>query len=163
MKSISPRLVALHMNTVVTPLSCKLIEPRPGQYDFYLLDGLLAQAQAAHMDLVFLWLAKWKNGISSYVPVRVKRDTWKYRRGIVRGRSVGILSLFDHAMREAAADVRGGDVAHPCRGRATEYRTDVAGGKRSWVAGRQPRPLARSQPGVCRAGPGAAAALFDGA
>lgn len=103
MKPIWPRLEAMHLNTVVTPLSWELIEPRPGQYDFHLLDGLLAQARAAHMHIVFLWLATWKNGMSSYAPVWVKRDTGKYRRVIVRGRPVEILSPFDRATRAADA------------------------------------------------------------
>lgn len=103
MKPIWPRLRAMHLNTVVTPLSWELIEPRPGQYDFRLLDGLLAQARAAHMHLVFLWLASWKNGMSSYAPVWVKSNTRKYRRVIVRGRPVEILSPFDRATRAADA------------------------------------------------------------
>ena len=41
MKPIWPKLAAMGLNTVVTPLSWELIEPREGTYDFALVDGLL--------------------------------------------------------------------------------------------------------------------------
>src|ERR1700675_3107468 len=75
MKPLWPKLAAMGLNTVITPLSWELVEPREGTYDFALVDGLLAQARDAHERVVFLWLASWKNGMSSYVPVWVKQDT----------------------------------------------------------------------------------------
>jgi hypothetical protein len=44
MKPIWPRLAAMNLNTVVTPLSWELIEPTEGAFDFTLVDGLLAQS-----------------------------------------------------------------------------------------------------------------------
>ena len=68
MKPIWPRLAALGLNTVVTPLSWELVEPKEGSYDFTLVDGLIDQAREAHERIVLLWLASWKNGLSSYAP-----------------------------------------------------------------------------------------------
>ena len=68
MKPLWPRLAAIPLNTVVTPLSWELIEPAEGKYDFALVDGLLAQAREQHVRVVSLWLASWKNGMSSYPP-----------------------------------------------------------------------------------------------
>ena len=45
MKPIWPKLAALGLNSVVTPLSWELIEPVEGQYDFALVDGLIDQAR----------------------------------------------------------------------------------------------------------------------
>ncbi len=92
MKPIWPKLAGMGLNTVVTPLTWELIEPREGSYDFSLVDGLLQQARAAHQRVVFLWLASWKNGMSSYPPVWVKEDTSKFPRVMEKGREVEILS-----------------------------------------------------------------------
>src|SRR5271170_140192 len=92
MKPIWPGLAAMHLNTVVTPLSWELIEPQEGKFDFALVDGLLAQARAANERVVFLWLASWKNGMSSYAPVWVKQDTNRFPRVVEHGNEVEILS-----------------------------------------------------------------------
>ena len=78
MEPMWQRLAAAGLNTVVTPLSWELIEPSEGTYDFALVDGLLKQARAQHLHIVFLWLASWKNGMSSYPPLWVKQDTVRF-------------------------------------------------------------------------------------
>jgi beta-galactosidase GanA len=82
MKPIWPQLAAMGLNTVVTPLSWELVEPEEGTYDFTLVDGLLEQARQQHQRIVFLWLATWKNGVSSYAPVWVKKNTHRFPRVI---------------------------------------------------------------------------------
>jgi beta-galactosidase GanA len=101
MKPFWPKLTALGLNTVVTPLSWELIEPTEGSYDFTLVDGLLDQARAAHQRIVFLWLASLKNGMSSYAPVWVKQDTRRFPRIVERNNQVEILSPMAAATQEA--------------------------------------------------------------
>lgn len=103
MKPLWPKLAGMGLNTVVTPLSWELIEAREGQFDYALVDGLLQQARAAHERIVFLWLASWKNGMSSYAPVWVKQDTKRFPRMVVRGREVEVLSPMAQATQEADA------------------------------------------------------------
>jgi beta-galactosidase GanA len=103
MKPIWPKLSSLGLNTVVTPLSWELIEPEEGRYDFTLVDGLLQQARQSHQRIVFLWLATWKNGVSSYAPLWVKRDTHRFPRVIERGAAVETLSPQGTATQEADA------------------------------------------------------------
>ena len=91
------------LNTVVTPLSWELIEPIEGKYDFTLVDGLLAQAREAHERIVFLWLASWKNGMSSYAPVWVKQDTKRFSRVVLKGQEIELLSPASAATQKADA------------------------------------------------------------
>ncbi|MBV8807673.1 MAG: beta-galactosidase, partial [Acidobacteriaceae bacterium] len=49
MKPIWPRLAAIPLNTVLTPLSWELIEPEEGKYDFALVDGLIQQARESNL------------------------------------------------------------------------------------------------------------------
>ena len=103
MEPIWPKLEALGLNTVVTPLSWELIEPEEGKYDYTLVDGLLKQARVSHQKIVFLWLASWKNGMSSYAPLWVKKDTKRFPRVIAKGNEVEVLSPQGAATQEADA------------------------------------------------------------
>ncbi|MGA2851311.1 MAG: DUF5597 domain-containing protein [Terracidiphilus sp.] len=103
MKPIWPKMAAMGLNTVVTPLSWELIEPTKGKFDFLLVDGLLAQARNEHEKIVFLWLASWKNGMSSYPPAWVKGDTRRFPLEVERGSEVEILSPMSAATQEADA------------------------------------------------------------
>jgi beta-galactosidase GanA len=104
MKDIWPRLAATPMNTVLTPLSWELIEPQEGKYDFALVDGLLEQARQNRLKVVFLWLASWKNGMSSYAPLWVKRDTRRFPRAALKESGIGeVLSTFGEATMQADA------------------------------------------------------------
>jgi beta-galactosidase GanA len=81
--------------------------PTPeGKYDFTLIDGLLAEARGQRMHIVFLWLAAWKNGMSSYAPVWVKQDTKRFPRVMLHNNEADILSTiaqFSDATRDADA------------------------------------------------------------
>lgn len=104
MKPIWPRLNAMHVNTVLTPVSWELIEPEEGKFDFALVDGLIADARANDLRLVFLWFGSWKNTFSSYAPGWVKRDTKRFPRVLMRdGRPTERLSPFNEASQKSDA------------------------------------------------------------
>lgn len=97
-----PRLVELGLNTVLAPVYWDLIEPAEGQFDFSLVDGLLADARKHNLRLVLLWFGAWKNSMSCYVPGWVKRDQERFPRcESSAGKGLEILSPLDDANLEA--------------------------------------------------------------
>lgn len=98
-----PRLKAAGLNTVIAPLSWEQIEPVEGQFDFANVDALIEDAREQDLKLMFLWLASWKNGISSYEPVWVKSDTERFPLAKTpEGKSLPILTT--QGAQTAAAD-----------------------------------------------------------
>jgi len=78
MKPIWERLAKANINTVLAPVSWELIEPKEGEFDFHLVDGMIEAARRHNLHLVFLWFGSWKNGASTYVPGWVKKDQERF-------------------------------------------------------------------------------------
>jgi beta-galactosidase GanA len=98
MEPIWKQVKTLHFNTLLTPLSWELIEPKEGSFDFALVDSLIVRARQENLHLVFLWLASWKNGMSSYMPSWVKENYKKYPRvKIGNGQTMEVLSTLSAA------------------------------------------------------------------
>jgi hypothetical protein len=104
MKPIWPRLTAMRLNTVLAAVSWAQLEPAPGKFDYTLADGLVRDARANNVRLVFLWFGSWKNTWSSYAPDWVKRDFEKYPRVQLRnGTASERLTPLNDANRDADA------------------------------------------------------------
>lgn len=104
LKPIWPRLQAMHLNTVLAPVSWALLEPEEGKFDYTLVDGVIQAARANSLHLVLLWFGSWKNTWSSYAPGWVKRDYRRFARVQLRnGAGTERLSPFSDACREADA------------------------------------------------------------
>lgn len=90
-----PKLKAMHLNTVLAPVSWELIEPQEGKFDWSSVDTLIRDARANNMKLVLLWFGAWKNNMSTYVPSWVKRNQERFPRAqLPNGQGVEILSAF---------------------------------------------------------------------
>ncbi len=104
MEPIWPRWVKLNLNTVLAPVYWDLIEPVEGKFDFSLVDGLVRDARRYNLRLVLLWFASWKNSMSCYAPVWVKKNQQRFGRARDKqGRGMEILSAFSEQNREADA------------------------------------------------------------
>lgn len=102
MEAIWPKAVAFNMNTVLAPVYWELLEPEEGQFDFSLVDGLIHGARRHDLALVLLWFGVWKNSMSCYAPLWVKRDLDRFPRMVdARGVSQEILSAFSETVLEA--------------------------------------------------------------
>ena len=75
-----PALEFLHANTVEMPVYWEQFEPRPGQFDYSVMDTLIAQARRHRVHLVLLWFGLYKNGSQHYTPEWMKLDPEKYPR-----------------------------------------------------------------------------------
>ena len=105
METVWPKLQKLNLNTVLLPVSWEQFEPEEGKYDYTLIDGLIQQARKNDMKLVVLWFASWKNGVSSYTPEWVKKDTKRFPRakGASNRNTKDIISTLDDSNRDADA------------------------------------------------------------
>ncbi len=97
-------LAGWHANTAEVPIYWEAIEPKPGQFDFRLVDRAIQAARKRDLHLVLLWFGTWKNGESHYVPEWVKRDKQKYTRVLgSRGEETEIISPLCRAAMDADA------------------------------------------------------------
>jgi len=114
MQQLWPRLKALGLNTVLAPVSWELLEPAEGQFDFTYVDALLAVARQHDHRLVLLWFGSWKNGVSSYAPVWVLKDTQRFPRakGSSRQNTKDMLSTLSRDSLQADATAFGRLLKH---------------------------------------------------
>jgi len=102
MKPVWPKLVALHLNTVLAAVQWELMEPQEGQFDFTLVDAQIRAAESHNLRLAFLWFASWKNGASSYPPLWVKDNADRFPRARRKdGTPTDTLSTFSAVNRNA--------------------------------------------------------------
>jgi hypothetical protein len=118
------------VNTVLAGVSWNQIEPQEGKFDFTVLDSVIQGARAHNVRLALLWFGTWKNGLSSYMPDWVKRDSGRFPRaqivgdqtpwpvwGVSRTQFTGsmnieLLSPFGEATRDADARAFGTLMRH---------------------------------------------------
>ncbi len=78
MKSVWPKLKDSGVNTVLAVVSWEQTEPIEGQFDFTVVDNLVSDARKHNKKLALLWFGSWKNGITSYTPTWVKKDSKRF-------------------------------------------------------------------------------------
>jgi len=100
-----PKLAAANMNTVLAAVTWELVEPEPGKFDFALVDAAIREARRNHLHLIFLWFGSWKNGVSSYSPLWVKKNQKQYPLFLPEnGQVLTYLSVFKEANWKADAN-----------------------------------------------------------
>ncbi len=102
------------------------MEPTEGQSSTSSrVDWLLADARANNLRLVLLWFGTWKNSISSYAPVWVKRDPARFPRISGEGGGAGDhLRAFAPRARDADARAFAALMAPP-QGKSTRKHDAV--------------------------------------
>jgi hypothetical protein len=104
MEPIWSKLQNLHCNTAIVPVSWELVEPKEGEYDFSLVNGLLDGARRHGLRLVLLWFGTWKNGSSTYTPTWIKTDPARFpRMKLQNGTITRTVSCFSEDAKQADA------------------------------------------------------------
>ncbi len=83
MEPIWDKMQALHLNSLLFPVTWQQVEPVEGEFHFELVDGLIEQAKAHGMKFGILWFGAWKNAACSYAPAWVKTDIKRFPRAEV--------------------------------------------------------------------------------
>lgn len=101
------------VNTVLAVVSWEQTEPVEGQFDFTVVDNLIADARTNGMKLALLWFGSWKNGITSYTPTWVKRDTQRFPLAQTpEGKSLPILTTLGEETCKADAKAFAAMMSH---------------------------------------------------
>jgi beta-galactosidase GanA len=102
MQDVWPVLKVGGLNTVLAAVTWEQMEPEENVFDFSVIDGLIRDANTHDMKLIVLWFGSWKNGISSYQPAWVKKDTLRFPLVKTQsGASLNILSTTGEQTRQA--------------------------------------------------------------
>ncbi len=59
---VGSAMEALHANTLEIPIYWEQFEPRPGEFDYSVVDPIIEGARERGLRLVLLWFSTWKNG-----------------------------------------------------------------------------------------------------
>ncbi|WP_268225276.1 GH35 family beta-galactosidase [Sinomicrobium oceani] len=102
MENIWPKIKKMNLNTLLTPVYWELTEPQEGKFNFELIDNLIRDARKHDVKLVLLWFGSWKNSMSCYAPVWVKKNARRFPRAVSKeGEGQEILSPFARENLEA--------------------------------------------------------------
>ena len=92
----------LNVNTVLAAVTWQQFEPTEGQFDYTIIDHLIASAEKHDMRMIILWFGSWKNGQSSYSPLWVRQNAVRFPRVQTKdGRLLETLSVFSPALLDA--------------------------------------------------------------
>lgn len=96
------KLKEMHLNSVIATASWELVEPVEGQYDFTLVDAMIAEARQRDMKIAFLWFGAFKNPMMTYAPTWVKANPKKYPHAVDdKGQEMEHISVYGSEVLKA--------------------------------------------------------------
>ena len=153
-----PAIKAINANTVEMPVYWEQFEPKPGVFDYTVVDTLITQSRKNDVRLILLWFGTWKNGGPHYMPLWMKQEPAKYPRMVgANGRTVGSASPFSRETLEADKRAFVALMRHLKKFDAAAHGDHGAGRERARHLGRDPGLLAGGAEGVRQPGAGAGA------
>ena len=96
------KLKEMHLNSVIATVSWELVEPVEGQFDFTLVDAIIAEARQRDMKIAFLWFGTFKNPMMTYAPTWVKANPKKYPHAVDdKGQEMEHISVYGSEVLKA--------------------------------------------------------------
>ena len=96
------KLKEMRLNSVIATASWELVEPVEGQYDFTLVDTIMAEARKRDMKVAFLWFGAFKNPMMTYAPSWVKANPKKYPHAVDdKGQEMEHISVYGSEILKA--------------------------------------------------------------
>ncbi len=112
MAPIWDKMQAIHLNSLLFPVTWQQLEPVEGEFHFELIDGLIEQAKAHEMKIGILWFGTWKNAACSYAPDWVKKDLARFPRAeVIKGRHFANVSVGSWEMTYTTLSAFSGETA----------------------------------------------------
>ncbi len=102
---IFPKLKEMGLNTVLASVAWEQLEPQEGKFDYSIIDGIISRARENKLKLCLLWFGSWKNGLSTYPPLWVKKDSKRFfKLKQSNGNTGEVISVFCKAAQMADAN-----------------------------------------------------------
>lgn len=96
MENVWKKADVLHCNTILAPVYWEKLEPEENKFSYELIGQLISGARSHEKKLILLWFGSWKNGLSTYIPAWIKKDTTRFPRvKDACGKNLRILSMFE--------------------------------------------------------------------
>jgi hypothetical protein len=95
----------LNGNSCAVTICWDRFEPEEGCFDRAYITDMIDLAREMGVHLVFLWFGTWKNGIMSYCPAWVKKDTARFERARSAD-GTPMLNLTCHVRANVEADAK---------------------------------------------------------
>jgi hypothetical protein len=73
MRPVWKRMADKNLNSVIATVSWELTEPVEREFDFSLVDSIIAGTRDADLKLVLIWFGSFKNPSSVYIPSWVRQ------------------------------------------------------------------------------------------
>lgn len=83
MRSVWDKLAGSGYNSIIATVGWDQVEPTEGDFDFSVVDELIAGARSAGLRLVLIWFGAFKNASSTYAPSWVRGDRDRFPRAVL--------------------------------------------------------------------------------
>ena len=82
MTSLMPHARRMGCNVASLLLAWRCVEPQEGQFDFSILEAMLAGAREHNLRIVLVWFGAYKNACMNYAPDWVRNNPQRFRRAV---------------------------------------------------------------------------------
>ena len=105
MRGVWDKLRGSGFNSVIATVGWDQVEPIEGEFDFSVVDSLIAGARSAQLRLILIWFGAFKNASSTYAPSWVRGDRARFPRAVLTEPRVPTPFSYSGSMRRPVLSV----------------------------------------------------------